>query len=93
MKTIKFEPSEYLTNEARIAEFINAFIEEAPELLPEALGIVAKAKGMTEIAKKTGISRQALYAVLKENENPTFNTINKVLNAFNVELQAVTKAA
>ncbi|MDR3152496.1 MAG: putative addiction module antidote protein [Bifidobacteriaceae bacterium] len=86
-----YDPVKHLKNEKVITEFINAFIEEAPELLPEALSIVAKAKGITELSKETGLTRQTLYAALGDNGNPTFSTINKILNSFNIKLKATLK--
>ncbi|MDH5382820.1 MAG: putative addiction module antidote protein [Cyclobacteriaceae bacterium] len=81
-KTSKFEISEYLDNEEMIKEYLNVVLEEGTsEEIVVALGHVAKAKGMTEIAKITGMSRASLYKSLSEGSHPQFETILKVLRA------------
>jgi len=84
-----FEPAEYLDNEEAIAEYLTAIIEENdPGLLAAALGDVAKARGMTDIAKASGLSREALYKALRPNAQPRFDTINRVCRALDVRLVA-----
>lgn len=84
-----FEPAEYLDNEEAIAEYLTAIIEENdPGLLAAALGDVAKARGMTDIAKASGLSREALYKALRSNAQPRFDTINRVCRALGVRLVA-----
>ena len=84
-----FEPAEYLDNEEAIAEYLTAIIEENdPGLLAAALGDVAKARGMTDIAKASGLSREALYKALRPNAQPRFDTINRVCRALGVRLVA-----
>lgn len=68
----------------------DAFATEDPELIAHALGTVARAKGMTEVARKTGLSRESLYKALSAEGNPEFATILKVLRA--LDLKIVTKA-
>jgi probable addiction module antidote protein len=65
----------------------------APAEIARALGDVARSKGMTEIANKTGLGRQALYTALSENGNPTLETLTAVLTALGLELTVQKKAA
>jgi probable addiction module antidote protein len=82
-----FDPAEYLDNEEAIAEYLTAILEENDAaLLAAALGDVAKARGMTDIAKATGLSREALYKALRPNAHPRFDTISKVCRAMGVRL-------
>lgn len=76
-----WDASEYLDSPEIIKEYINAAIEEGnPELLQAALGDVAKAQGMTDIAKKTNVSRQKLYKTFSiDSNNPKPDTIQKVI--------------
>ena len=64
-----------------------------PRHIASALGDVARSKGMTEIARKTGLGRQALYAALSENGNPTLETLTSVLGALGLELTVQKKVA
>jgi len=79
---------EYLDTPEMIREYINVAIEENdPNLLRIALGDVAKAQGMTEIAKKAHVSRQNLYKAFSSGGNPTLDTINKVVGALGLKLK------
>ena len=74
-----WDVSEYLETEEDIAAYLNAIAEEGdPTLLQAALGDVARARGMTSIAKEAGVSRESLYKSLSANGNPSFQTISKV---------------
>jgi len=85
--TSKWDTSEYLDNPEMIREYLIAALEEGgPDLLVAAIGDVAKSKGMTQIAKETNLSRQNLYKALTENSSPKFNTVVKVLAAFDIKL-------
>lgn len=87
IKTSKFDISEYLDSPEMIREYLISALEEGgPELLVAAIGDVAKSKGMTQIANETNLSRQNLYRALTENGSPKFDTIVKVLAAFNIKL-------
>lgn len=84
-----FDPSKMLQNEEDIASYLSIVIEENdPSLLAAALGDIAKARGMTDIARSTGITREALYKALRPNAKPRFETINKVCAALGVRLVA-----
>ncbi|MBY3119781.1 putative addiction module antidote protein [Rhizobium leguminosarum] len=82
-----FDPAEMLDSD----EAIEAFIIEAlqtgdAKFIASALGVVARAKGMSKIARKTGLSREHLYKALSENGNPTLETTLAVMKAIGLEL-------
>ncbi len=84
-----FDAAEYLDNEQAIAEYLTVVLEEndAP-LLAAALGDIARARGMTDIAAASGLTREALYKALRPNAQPRFDTINRVCAALGVKLVA-----
>lgn len=93
IKITPFDASDYLTNDEAIAEYLNAVLEENDSaLLIAALGDIAKAKGMTQIAKDSGLSRESLYKSLAADSKPRFETIQKVLGALGVSLAVKTNA-
>jgi len=82
---------EYLKTEEDMAAYLEAALEENdPTLVSAALGDIAKAKGMTDIAKKTGLGRESLYKALSREGNPEFSTVMKVINALGLKLHAGT---
>ncbi|MDD2230329.1 MAG: putative addiction module antidote protein [Candidatus Cloacimonetes bacterium] len=86
-RVTKFDISDYLTDEATIAEYLNAVMAEGDQnLLLSAIGDIAKAKGMKGIAEASGLGRESLYKALTPGANPRFETIMKVLNALGVNL-------
>jgi len=86
----QWDTAEYLTDDKAIAAYLSAALEENdPELLKTALCNVARAKGMTQLAKETGITRDGLYKALSPSGNPSFSTIQKVVSAFNLRLDVV----
>lgn len=86
----KFEVSDYLSSSEDIAAYLNAVMEEDdPILLQAALGDVARAKGMSEIAAKTGAGRESLYKSLRGEANPSFKTIVKVVEALGLRISFV----
>lgn len=96
MDTIKvfdlptFDMAEFLENDQAIAEYLATVIEENdPALLAAALGDIARARGMTDIAKAAGLGREALYKALRPNSQPRFDTIQRVCAALGVKLTAV----
>jgi probable addiction module antidote protein len=85
----EFDVSKYLNDEASIAEYLTMVIEQDdPALLAVTLGDIAKARGMTEIAKSTGLAREALYKALRADAQPRFDTVSKVCAALGVKLVA-----
>jgi probable addiction module antidote protein len=88
-----FDAVEYLDNEEAIAEYLTTMIETGdPALLAAALGDIARSRGMGEIAKAAGLTREALYKALRADSQPRFDTVNRVCIALGVKLvvQAVS---
>jgi probable addiction module antidote protein len=87
METSKFDISDYLDSNEMIAEYLNTVLEDGTDAeMLIAIGNVAKAMGMTNIAEKTGMSRPSLYKALSEGAKPQFSTIMKVLKAVGGQL-------
>ena len=90
----RWDPTENMRTEEEMAAFLEACLEEAPDdaaYLARALGHVARARGMVQLAKDTGLTREGLYKALGENANPTFDTVLKVMAALG--LKFAVKAA
>jgi probable addiction module antidote protein len=84
-----FDPAEGLASDESIAAFMQeAFKTEDAPYIAHALGVVARAKGMTQIAKETGLSREQLYRSFSENGNPTLKTTIAVMKALGMALTA-----
>ena len=82
-----FDPAHYLDSDEMIVEYLKATAEDPnPEVFLGALGDVAKAKGMAEIAKKIGLDRESLYKALRPRAHPRYETVKAVLKAIGVEL-------
>lgn len=89
-----FDSANYLDSEEAILYYLEAAMEgNDAKHIASALGDVARSKGMTEIARKTGLGRQALYNALSESGNPTLETFTTVLGALGFELTVQKKAA
>lgn len=89
LKTTPFDAADYLDDADAIAFYIEeAFATEDPAYIAHALGTVARAKGMTEVARKTGLSRESLYKALSAEGNPEFATILKVMKALDLKITA-----
>jgi probable addiction module antidote protein len=89
LKTTPFEAADYLDSADAIAFYIEeAFATEDPAYIAHALGTISRAKGMTEVARKTGLSRESLYKALSAEGNPEFATILKVMRALDLKLTA-----
>ena len=92
-KLTAFDPAEGLTSDEAIAAFMaDAFASEDAGYIAHALGVVARAKGMSQIAAETGLSREQLYRSFSENGNPTLKTTIAVMKALGVELTAKVHA-
>ena len=88
------DPAEDLGSDEAIAAFMaEAFESNDSGYVAHALGVVARAKGMTQIAKQTGLSREQLYRSFSENGNPTLRTTLAVMKALGIELTARASAA
>ncbi len=87
----EFDMAQYIKNDEDIAEYLRQVLEEGDASeLAAALGHIAKARGMTEIAKSSGIKREALYKALRPNTKPRLDTIQRVCHALGVKLTATT---
>lgn len=88
-KLLPFDATRYLTDDASVAEYITAVLEaDDPDLLLLALGDVARARGMAQVAKDSGLGRESLYKALAPGAKPRFDTVLKVARALGVKLKA-----
>jgi probable addiction module antidote protein len=90
-KTLRYDVAEQLRTPEEMAAYLDAWLTEAPEDaagIARALGDIARARGMTQVAKDAGLSRESLYKALSETGNPSFATILKVAHALGVRFQA-----
>ena len=89
MKKLKpFDAADYLDNEIVIAEYLNAALEdENPDVFLVAISDVAKARGMSKLAKDAGLGRESLYKALSPGAKPRYDTIIKLLRALGVDLR------
>ncbi|MEQ3362826.1 addiction module antidote protein [Raoultibacter massiliensis] len=86
-KAAKWDTVEFLETEEDMVAYLNAALEEGnSELINVALGNIARAKGMTQLARETGITRDGLYKALSPQGNPSFDTILKVSKALGMKL-------
>jgi probable addiction module antidote protein len=89
VKTTPFDPAKYLDDEQAIADYLTDMLEDgSPGLLAAALGDIARARGMAQIAQDAGIGREALYKALRADAQPRFDTIARVCKALGVKLTA-----
>ena|SRR5258708_6055446 len=91
-KTVPYDVAEQLRTPEEMAAYLDAWFAEAPEDasgIARALGDIARARGMTQVARDAGLSRESLYKALSENGNPSFATILKVARALGVRLHAM----
>ena len=85
----EFDAAEYLTNDEDVAAYLTTILEENDAaLLAAALGDSARARGMTQVAKDSGITREALYKALRPGSEPRFDTVSRVCAALGVRLVA-----
>ncbi len=83
----EFDPSAFLDNDEVVAEYLTASLEDGnPEVFLAAVGHVAKAKGMTAIAKDTELGRESLYKAFAPGAKPRYDTVLKVLHSLGVKL-------
>jgi probable addiction module antidote protein len=89
VKLRKWDSAEHLKTEEDMQAYLQACIEESngdAAFIAKALGNIAKAKGMTQLAKDTGLGRESLYKALSGDVNPSFDTVIKVVKALNLRL-------
>ena len=90
-KTTLYDVAEHLRTPDEMAAYLDAWFEEAPDDpagIASALGDIARAKGMSQVAKDAGLSRESLYRALSPEGNPSFATILKVAKALGVRFHA-----
>ncbi len=88
-KTTRFDAADYLDSEARQAAYIAAALEAGDaEFVRDALGVVARARGMGKIAKNAGLNRESLYKALGASGNPEFGTVMRIVRAMGLTLSA-----
>lgn len=82
-----FDAADYLDSDSVVAEYLNAALEdENPDVLLQAISDVAKARGMSQLAKDTGLGRESLYKALTPGAKPRYDTVLKLMRALGVEL-------
>ncbi|MEQ5318733.1 addiction module antidote protein [Providencia vermicola] len=87
-KLKEYDIAEHLNSEEEIQLYLNEILEEGdPALVLSALGDIAKARNMSQLAKEVGMSREGLYKALSGQGNPTFTTIIKIVNSLGLKLQ------
>ena len=89
-KYAPFDVADYLDDDTVIAEYLTAAVEDPnPDVFLAALGDVAKARGMAQIARETGLGRESLYKALSSGAHPRYETVKAVLSALGVKLAVV----
>ncbi|MBE0549145.1 MAG: putative addiction module antidote protein [Rubrivivax sp.] len=92
--TTRWDPADHLKTEEDMVAYLEAALEEAdPSLIAAALGDIARAKGMSQVARDAGLGRESLYKALSPAGNPEFATILKVVAALGLQLHAAPAAA
>jgi probable addiction module antidote protein len=87
VKTSKYDVADYLKTPQDMAAYLEASLEEGDAaFVAKALGDIARAKGMTKVAKEAGLSRESLYKSLSGDRTPGFDTILRVLKALGIKL-------
>jgi probable addiction module antidote protein len=95
LKTSKFDVAEHLRTPEEMAAYLEACIEEAPQdaaFIAKAVGDIARAKGMSQVAHESGLSRESLYKALSGERNPDFDTILRVMSALGLRLHATVES-
>ena len=89
----EWDPSLDVNSSEDVAAFLNAVLELGdPAILPDALGVIARSRGMKTIAEETGLGRESLYKSLSKSGNPRFSTVVNVLDCLGFRLQVVAAA-
>ena len=91
-QSTKWDAADYLDSEEMITEYLNAALEDGdPAILSAALGDIARARGMSQLSRETGVTRDGLYKALSPTGNPSFSTVHSVISALG--LKVVVKPA
>lgn len=86
-KATKWDSAEFLTTEEDMVAYLNAALEDGDtSVIVAALGDIARSKGMTQLSRETGITRDGLYKALSPTGNPSFATVQRVVRAFGLKL-------
>lgn len=96
LKLWKWDSAEYLKTEDDMVAYLQACMDEAGDdaaFIAKALGNIARAKGMSQLSKETGLGRESLYKALSGEGNPSFATILKVMHALGIKLNAQVSQA
>ena len=94
MKTQAFDPADYLNDEQGIVAYLSDALEtNDPAFIADALGVVARSRGMTRIAGDTGLSRESLYRALSPSGNPELATVLRVIQALGLQLSVAPRGA
>ncbi len=89
LATKPWDPAEHIRDDADVAAYIEAALEDGDHrVLAAVLGDIARAKGMTQVARDAGLGRESLYKSLSPDGNPEFSTVLRVLNALGIRLRA-----
>ncbi len=92
-RTTRFDAADYLDTAERQAAYVTAALETGDaDFVRDALGLVARARGMSKIAKSAGLNRESLYKALGETGNPEFHTVMRILRALGLTLSARSAA-
>ena len=90
LKTKPFDPAAYLDTSESIAAYMTEALESGdPSFVADALGVVARARGMTEVAREAGVSRESLYRALSADGNPEFGTVMRVARALGLQFSVI----
>jgi len=89
-KLTRYDSADYLKTEEDIAAYLDAVMAEGggdPAFIMRALGVVARARNFSQIARDAGITREGLYKALSENGNPSFATVSKIVSALGLHIK------
>ena len=90
----RYDAADYLKDEQDVLAYLNAALDDGhPDVIAQAIGNVARARGMSRIAKRCGLGRESLYKSLSDKGNPEFRTVVSVLKAMGIRLRAEAATA
>jgi probable addiction module antidote protein len=88
-----FDPAEYLhDDDSRAAYLADALETDSPEFFADALAVVARSRGISDLARETGMTRPGIYKAISQEGNPSFQTMRRLLDALGLEFTVKTKA-
>ena len=90
VKITRYDTAEHLSTDEDIQAYLDAVLEDVgddPTYIVRALGIIARAKNMSQLARETGLSREGLYKALSDDGNPTFATVTKIAKALGLQIK------